>query len=189
MKKEEQLEPLFEIKTSAPLAFDSLKLEKKTITGIGGNRYRVYRQDGSFVIVEAESAADAFRESGVTDPEKIIHESLFLHDGVLDRDILSSVGGTLSRTVQKMAEAEHAIAAAKRAALAEQGVKPPQIAPSAQEPSVEDLGPTFETDFFSAVPIHEPAPAATPVETPPKLPEPDHNRELSQEEIEKLLQG
>lgn len=176
--------------------FSPLPLQKRVFDALGGNRYRVYREDGSFAVVEAENAAEALQKSAVKNPVRILREALFLAEGLIERDMIFSQEELENAYKRKSEqEAEHAIAMAKKAAV--RAPEPPVVSAPPAEPDVIDVvevavpvspqearefAPALETDLLAAIPTEEETPV-TPVV------DPNPNRELSPAEIDALLTG
>lgn len=58
--------------------FAPLRMVKKNLTGFDRCVYRVYKSPSEFVSVEAATALEAFRESGIKNPFRIMRETRFM---------------------------------------------------------------------------------------------------------------
>lgn len=58
--------------------FSPLRIVKKNVTDFDRCAYRVYKGPMEFVTVEAATALEAFRESGIQDPLRIVRETRFM---------------------------------------------------------------------------------------------------------------
>lgn len=58
--------------------FAPLRIVKKNLAGSDRSMYRVYKSPTEYVSVEAATALEAFRESGIKDPHRIMRETRFM---------------------------------------------------------------------------------------------------------------
>lgn len=58
--------------------FAPLSIIKKNLTDFNRCAYRVYKSPAEFVTVEAATALEAFRESGIKNPFRILRETRFM---------------------------------------------------------------------------------------------------------------
>lgn len=64
--------------------FSPLRVVRKNITDFDRSAYRVYKSETEFVTVEAATALEAFRESGIAKPLRIVREIRFM-DRLVDQ--------------------------------------------------------------------------------------------------------
>lgn len=62
--------------TSSTVPFETLPIPQKGIPNSSVTRYRIYKNDKEFVVVQAATALEAFEASGVKDAVKIERERL-----------------------------------------------------------------------------------------------------------------
>lgn len=58
--------------------FTPLRIVKKSLTDSNRCAYRVYKSEDEYVTVEAATALEAFRESGIAEPHRILRETRFM---------------------------------------------------------------------------------------------------------------
>ena len=68
--------------------FSPLQVERQTLIGDGRAAYRVYKNAKEFILVEANTALEAFRGSGIDNPLKIEREMRF-RDRLLDHSVFA----------------------------------------------------------------------------------------------------
>ena len=73
---------------SEPEEFAPLRIVKKSLQGVASQSYRVYKSPTEFVTVEATTALEAFRESGIAQPLRIERESRF-RERLLDQSMFA----------------------------------------------------------------------------------------------------
>lgn len=58
--------------------FTPLRIVKKNLTDSNRCAYRVYKSPEEYITVEAATALEAFRESGIANPHRILRETRFM---------------------------------------------------------------------------------------------------------------
>lgn len=164
--------------------FSPLSIVKKNLTDFNRCAYRVYKSPTEFVTVEAATALEAFRESGITNPFRILRETRFM-ERLVEQARFSDIEELIETGL--IMEAPEAITSHKEAVPQAQQAAP--VAEAATEAPVEEAQVQDAFVESSAAPQE---PQATP--EPEMQAEPaqeavsaEETSELSEEDVNKLL--
>lgn len=158
--------------------FTPLRVVRKNLTDFDRCAYRVYKSPTEFITVDAATALEAFRESGIQNPLRIVRETRFM-ERLVDQTKFTDMEELVETGV--IMEAPAAITGHQEAV--------PQAAPrEAATPQAEPEIPAQEAVPQAAEqPAPEPAAEATDAAQPAPQAEEDEASELSEDDIHALL--
>jgi hypothetical protein len=177
--------------------FAPLRIVRKNVTDFDRCAYRVYKSSAEYITVEAATALEAYRESGIKDPLRIVRETRFM-ERLLDQARFSEIEdiietGVIMQAPQAITGHREAVPQAAPKSQAEaQAQFQPGIPSQAEEQPQDDIIPEEAEVVASSVepdaPQEEPAPEvqAAPATSAP-ADETDDSGELSEEQIHALL--
>lgn len=139
--------------------FAPLRIVKKNITDFDRCAYRVYKSPAEYVTVDAATALEAFRESGIQNPLRIVRETRFM-ERLVDQARFTDMEELIETGF--IMEAPAAITGHQEAA-------PPVQPEHESEPVAEDFAPAAGAE--------------------PEQPEQDAGESLSEDDIARLLGG
>ncbi|MCH2546329.1 MAG: hypothetical protein MK052_01790 [Alphaproteobacteria bacterium] len=152
--------------------FTPLQIVKKNLSDFNRCAYRVYKTPKEFVTVEAATALEAFRESGIKNPLRIIRETRFM-DRLVDQARFTEMEEVINTGL--IMEAPAAITGHTEAV--------PQA-----EPSEGELPPAKEVDAATASDsVAEGVDEIAPESAQSAEPEHVEDAELSEDDVQALL--
>lgn len=159
--------------------FAPLRIMKKNLTDFNRCAYRVYKSPSEYVTVEAATALEAFRESGIRNPLRILRETRFM-ERLVDQTKFTEIEELI----------ETGVLMAPPMAITGHQEAVPQAQPRAALPS------EFEQQTAAQI-TQKPQPQSQPEPEPDLAPEPQMaapeaepvpaEQVLSEDEIAKLL--
>ena len=111
--------------------FSPLRIVKKNLAGSDQSIYRVYKSPTEFVSVEAATALEAFRESGIKNPYRIMRETRFM-ERLVDQGKFSDM--------EELIETGLVVDASNSPLARQEPTAPPaNISTDAEEPATADI--------------------------------------------------
>jgi outer membrane biosynthesis protein TonB len=171
--------------------FSPLRIVKKNISDFDRSAYRVYKSSTEYVTVDAATALEAFRESGIAKPVRILRETRFM-DRLVAQSRFSELEeiietGVMMAPPPKVAGHQEPVPQTQPKQAQPQQAQSPQ----AEKPAQSEWTPTPPQPKAAAEPEPEPAPEAKAVaeDAPPSQEQAPQagNDELSEDDIEQLL--
>lgn len=173
--------------------FSPLRIVKKNITDFDRSAYRVYKSPKEYVTVEAATALEAFRESGIEKPLRILRETRFMDrlvaenrfsemEEIIETGLVMAPPPSVAGHKEAVPPAQSTVSAAmdtipdapEQAAEAEWQPTPPQPKQAAA-PTASQAPAPAETPVAAEAPAAESAEAVEDAD------------ELSEDDIQKLL--
>lgn len=167
--------------------FAPLSIIKKNLTDFNRCAYRVYKSPAEFVTVEAATALEAFRESGIDNPFRIQRETRFM-DRLVEQGRFSDIEelietGVIMEAPQQITGHQEPVPQAPRpesAAAADSSEPPVPAEPQAPEAAE----PTAAAEQAAMPESEEPVPSAEAQDQPAT---PAAQEELSSDDVQELL--
>lgn len=165
--------------------FAPLRIIKKNLTDFDRCAYRVYKSHSEYVTVEAATALEAFRESGIKSPLRILRETRFM-DRLVNQDKFNEVEEVIETSFvmePPMAITGHQepVPQAQPRAAMQEPVAQPQPAPAFEAQSAEQITAKPSAPEPAPAPAQMAEPAAEEAE-PVSV-----GDELSEDDVAKLL--
>lgn len=154
--------------------FAPLRIVKKNLTDFDRCAYRVYKSPAEYITVEAATALEAFRESGIQNPLRIVRETRFM-ERLVDQNRFTELEELIETGV--IMQAPEAITG--HSEPVPQAVQQSAVAKA----SVEDAA-AFVTEEYEAAAAPQAASPGAPAEA--EVVDADDS-ELSEEDIHSLL--
>lgn len=162
--------------------FTPLRVVRKNLTDFDRCAYRVYKSPAEFITVDAATALEAFRESGIQNPLRIVRETRFM-ERLVDQSKFTDMEELVETGV--IMEAPAAITGHQEAVpqAAPRESTMPQTAPEAPMPEAAPAAFVEQAAPAPQAADEQPAAAAQPA-----VPvEEDEASELSEDDIHALL--
>lgn len=170
--------------------FAPLRIVRKNVTDFDRCAYRVYKSPTEYITVDAATALEAYRESGIKDPLRIVRETRFM-ERLLDQARFSEIEEIIETGV--IMQAPQAITG-HRESVPKAAPKPQAEAQAQFEPGIparEDAAAAAvaEEPSFVEDAAQQAAPEAAPEvsENTAAPQEADESEELSEDQIHALL--
>lgn len=107
-----KFEPILPNENDQEDSFEPLRFQQRVFAAGDKTRYRIYKDNSEFVVIEAISASEAFNQSGVSNPLRIVSESVLMAQNVVDGAMLITREQHQERRNASLASAAGQVAAA-----------------------------------------------------------------------------
>lgn len=164
--------------------FTPLRVVRKNLTDFDRCAYRVYKSPAEFITVDAATALEAFRESGIQNPLRIVRETRFM-ERLVDQSKFTDMEELVETGV--IMEAPAAITGHQEA-VPQATPREPTMPQTAPETPMQEAAPEAFVEQAEPLPQAEeqPAPEPAAAQAAPQVEE-DEASELSEDDIHALL--